>query len=351
MRRLLSILLISAWSVGPTAFAGEIGETYKKVKGAVVTIATKQKAPDPSAPGRLTSVGGLGSGVLISRDGKVMTAAHVVQVANEIVVTMLSGESIPARVLSAQPAADVALLQLERVPAMAQVAELGDSDQVEVGDEIFVVGAPFGLTHSLSAGHVSARRQDELMLGGMLRTELFQTDAAINTGNSGGPMFDRHGRVVGIVSYILSQGGGFEGLGFVITSNMARKLLLDEPSVWSGLQGRMMTGDLARIFNLPQPAGLLVEAIADRSPATHLGLQGGTIPLTLEGETIVLGGDILLQVMGYTVGEEGSDKAIGEAMRGLRDGDEMIVKVLRGGQVIELKNYFFPDLLLPGPPE
>ena len=169
--------------------------------------------------------------------------------------------------LSSEPAADLAVLQLEKKPASAQVAVVGDSDRVEVGDEIFIVGAPLGITYSLTVGHISARRQTDDLFGGFLPTEQFQTDAVINEGNSGGPMFNMDGEVIGVVSYMISQSGGFEGLGFVITSNMATRLLLEERRLWSGFQGRVLRGDLARIFNLPQESGGLVEIVADRSIA------------------------------------------------------------------------------------
>ena len=118
-------------------------------------------------------------------------------------------------------------MQLERRPTGAKPAPLGDSDRAEVGDQIFIVGAPLGISYSLTVGYISARRETDDLFGGFLPTEQFQTDAAINEGNSGGPMFNMKGEVIGIVSYIISQSGGFEGLGFVITSNMAKRLLLD----------------------------------------------------------------------------------------------------------------------------
>ena len=114
-----------------------------------------------------------------------------------------------------------------------------------------MVGAPLGITHTLTVGHLSARHKPNATFSGMLTAEFFQTDAAINRGNSGGPMFNLKGEVIGIVSYNLSQGGGSDGLGFAVTSNMTRRLLLDEPSVWSGLDGYLLTGEAARAFNLP----------------------------------------------------------------------------------------------------
>jgi S1-C subfamily serine protease len=148
---------------------------------------------------------------------------------------------------------------------------------VQIGEQVFVVGAPLGITHTLTVGHLSARHKPNATFSGMLTAEFFQTDAAINRGNSGGPMFDLKGEVIGIVSSILSQSGGSDGLGFAATSNIARRLLLDEPSVWSGLDGYLLIGEAARAFNLPVgfEAGLLVQRVALGSPADQLGVRGG----------------------------------------------------------------------------
>ena len=184
----------------------------------------------------------------------------------------------------------------------------------------------------------------------MLAVEQFQTDAAVNPGNSGGPMFDMRGRVIGIVSYILSQGGGFEGLSFVITSNTAKELLLDQRSIWSGLTGQLLTGELARIFNVPQSSGLLVERVAERSLATHMGLEGGTLNLKIGEMDFVLGGDIILECFGVSLADTNFREKTRARMQELKDGDEILIRVLRGGQIVDLEQIFDPDLLIPAAP-
>ena len=132
---------------------------------------------------------------------------------------------------------------------------LGDSDKVEVGDEIFVIGAPYGISQTLSVGHLSGRHRlpsNESATS----VEFLQTDAAINTGNSGGPMFDMEGNVIGIVSSIMSHTGGSEGLAFATAANTAKQLLLERKPFWSGIDGLVVTGALAKALNLPQAAGL-----------------------------------------------------------------------------------------------
>src|SRR2546428_13848763 len=225
--------------------------------------------------GSPVSVGGLGSGVLISPDGKILTAAPVVQTADAIEVEFLTGEPLRAPVLSSEPSADVALLQLEKAPRGPFVAKIGDSDSVEIGAPVFVVGAPLGASHTLTVGYISARRKPNATLSGMSRAEFFQTDAAINQGNSGGPLFNMQGEVIGIVSYILSHSGGSEGLGFAVTSKVARQLL-EQKSFWSGVSGYMLSGDLAQGFNVPPPGGGPPgAAVAAGSPAPRPRPQTG----------------------------------------------------------------------------
>ena len=160
-------------------------ELFRKVNPSVVVI--KAKGREVNSARGLVTYGEIGSGVLISADGKVMTAAHVVHSMDEIVVEFLGGESVPARVVASEPAADLSLLQLARVPSSAQPARLGDSDAVRVGQQVLVIGAPYGLSHSFSAGWISAKWLPNTAYRAMPLAEFFQTTATINTGNSGGP--------------------------------------------------------------------------------------------------------------------------------------------------------------------
>ena len=274
--------------------------------------------------------------------GLVLTAAHVIQVAEEIQVEFTSGEVIPATVQGSVQAADLAVLKLERVPKEAVAARLGDSDRTEVGDQIFIVGAPRGISHTLTVGHISARRVSENLFGGMLQAEMFQTDAAINVGNSGGPMFNMAGEVIGIVSHMISQTGSYEGLGFVMTSNMARELLLRNRSVWSGLEGYTLLGDMAGVFNLPQPAGILVQRIAQGSLASRLGLEPGFVPAVIDGEPIILGGDIILKVGDIRLSDADAVRQIRLLMGTLAPGEELELTVLRAGRQMTLSAVAIP---------
>jgi S1-C subfamily serine protease len=312
-----------------------VGKVFERVSPSVVIVRTKQREVATGGRG-VVSFSEVGSGVLISADGKVLTAAHVVDTADEIVVELLTGEVVRAEVIASEPAADVSLLQLDRVPSRARIAKLGDSDAVRVGDEIFVVGAPYGIGHTLTVGHVSARHRPNTVYRGMAKAEFLQTDAAINQGNSGGPMFSMKGEVIGVVSHIISKSGGFEGLAFVVTSNMARDLLLVQKSFWSGVDGYVLSGDLAGVFNLPQAEGLLVQRLAKGSPAAAAGLQGGTMKATIVGQELTVGGDIILDVNGISYAGPGGREAIREALTRLPEGADIPLTVLRRGQLIKL---------------
>ena len=338
MRSARGVLVMTAMMLfwGPVSGqAQSVGEVFRKVSASVVVV--RAKGRDVEAGSGQVRFNEIGSGVLIATDGKVMTAAHVVHAMDEISVEFLGGETVPARVVASEPAADLSLLQLENVPASVLVAAMANSDVVRVGDQVIVIGAPYGLRHSVSVGWISARWAPNTVYKTMPLAEFFQTDAVINTGNSGGPMFNMAGEVVGIVSHNISKSGGSEGLGFVVTVNTAKQLLLEQRSVWSGLEGRLLTDELADLFNLPpQLSGYLVKTVAKGSPAEAIGLRGGTKTATIDGEQIVVGGDILLKVQGLPVGGLASYEKIREVMARLPAGGLMTVTILRAGQVIEL---------------
>jgi S1-C subfamily serine protease len=307
------------------------------VDGAVVVVRTASYTPVGPGRGKTVAGAGIGSGVLISQEGKVLTAAHVVQAADAVVVEFRNGESVAARVVSADTAADVALLEVEHIPRGIAPMALGDSDRVEVGDQVFVVGTPFGMSHTLSVGHVSARRNQPIENPFATPAELFQTDAALNAGNSGGPMFNLDGEVIGIVSVIVSRSGGSDGLGFAVTSNAAWRFVIDEPSVWSGVQGFLLIDDIARAFNVPGAAGLLVQHVATGSPAERLGLRSGSMPVTVGTETFVIGGDVVIAVDGIALGAPDAQETIRRRLIEVhRNGNPIHLTVLRGGELLEL---------------
>ncbi len=315
----------------------DLSELYKKVNPAVVTLhVTTQEIVGAGSKKQTASVQGVGSGFMIS-EKRLVTAAHVVQTAETITVMFVSGEKIPGKVLSVYKNADVALVELTFKPTHPVIVPLGNSDEMEIGDQIFVIGAPFGLEHSLSSGYISGKFGNERKISNAFTTlEFFQTDAAINHGNSGGPMFNMNGEVIGIVSYILSQSGGFEGLGFAATSNIAKSLLLDRNAFYLGTDGVVISGELGKIFNLPQPSAYLIEKVVFLSPGGMMGLQGGTYKATIEGLDLMLGGDFILAVDGIEFSKQNL-KALSDRFNNRRKGDEMSITILRNGKVMTLK--------------
>jgi serine protease Do len=323
----------SALSVPAPATAQTVREVFEKVKASVVVIRARGRDVTTGGESRFAETG---SGVLVSRDGQVMTAAHVVHAMDEISVEFLGGETVAARVVASEPAADLSLLRLERVPPGANVAVMADSNTVHVGDPVVIVGAPYGLAYSLSAGYISARWAPNTVYKTMPLAEFFQTTATINTGNSGGPMFAMNGEVIGIVSHNISKSGGSEGLGFVVTLNTAKQLLLEKKSFWAGLEGMMLSDELADLLNLPPKAsGYIVKTVAKDSPGEQIGLRGATQVVRISGEEVPLGGDIILTVEGISMAPANVAK-IRDAMSRLPPGGSFKVTILRRGQVLEL---------------
>ena len=336
MRNILSLVLVAAtfaW-IPDGAAAQDLKQVFRDVSPSVVVIRARGEEVTSGGQTRFTETG---SGVLISADGKVMTAAHVVHSMYDIKVEFLGGETVSAKIIASEPAADLSLLQLERVPPGVRVARMADSNKVQVGEQVVIVGAPYGLSYSLSAGWISARWAPNTVYKSMPLAEFLQTNATINTGNSGGPMFNMAGEVIGLVSHNISKGGGSEGLGFVVTINTAKQLLLEKKSFWGGLEGQILTNEMADFLNVPNNlTGFLIKSVAKGSPADDAGLKGGTTFATIGGEQVVLGGDILLAVEGIQTGSVANMVKIRDLMSGMKSGAPLKATILRAGRVLEI---------------
>ena len=337
VRRALSLVLVGLFML-PTLAVGEtLGEVYRRVNPSVVVI--RAKGEEVTEDG-LSHFREIGSGVLISPDGKIATAAHVVHTMSEVAVEFLGEDPVPARVISSEPRADISILQVEVLPRDAVVSKLGDSDGVRIGDPVFIVGAPYGLSHSLSAGIISARWDADTVTRDFPLAEFFQTDAVINTGNSGGPMFTRGGELIGIVSHNITKSGGSEGLGFVVTANTVKTQLLERKRGWFGIDYVLVSGATAEAFNLPQSGGFLVKQVGKGSIGERIGLKGGDRIGIVDGQQMVVGGDILLSVQGIRfAGAEDRAKVI-KALEILKPGDDLRVTVFRDNKVVELAMKF-----------
>ena len=326
-------VLLGAATTG--AGAQVVADVFDRVAASVVVVFTESTEYEFAGNAVAVSVQGIGSGVLVAPN-QVMTAAHVVQAANRVAVAFPNGEEQMATVSASSETHDVALLTLDR-PVQVPPVRLGNSDSVRVGDQVMVVGAPLGESHTLTVGHVSARRRRAGLLG-TSRVEFLQTDASINQGNSGGPMFNMAGEVVGIVSHILSGTGGSVGLGYAVSSNTAEDVLIRNRAWWTGVSGAPITGPLAQMLNVPAPGGgVMVQHVARGSFGERLGVIPASLPVAIGGREVKLGGDIIIEIHGIPLGAEleNSDR-IRQALIDLPPSSIVRVKVLRAGQVIEL---------------
>ncbi len=229
---------------------------------------------------------GQGSGFLITADGYILTNNHVVGDADSVQVQLLDGREYKAEIVGTDPGSDLAVIKVDErgLPFL----RLGDSDQLEVGDWVLAFGNPFGLSHTLTAGIVSAKGRSGIGLNDY--EDFIQTDAAINPGNSGGPLVNLDGEVVGINSAIFSRSGGYMGIGFAIPVNMAKQVknqLIEHGEVQRGKLGvriQDLTQDLAESFGLEQPNGVLVTQVEDGSPAADAGLRQGDVIVKLNDD-------------------------------------------------------------------
>ncbi|MDF9434844.1 MULTISPECIES: DegQ family serine endoprotease [Chromohalobacter] len=229
----------------------------------------------------------LGSGFVISRDGYIMTNAHVVDGADEIVVRLNDRRELEATLVGADKKTDVAVLKVDADDL--PVLEMGDSDALEVGEWVAAIGSPFGFDHSVTSGIVSAI---DRTLPSDAYVPFIQTDVAINPGNSGGPLFNLDGEVVGINSQIYTRSGGFMGVSFAIPINVAMDIadqLKDSGHVnrgWLGVVIQPVSRDLAESFGLDGPRGALISDVTDDSPASRAGLEAGDVVLSVNDDRV-----------------------------------------------------------------
>jgi serine protease Do len=231
---------------------------------------------------------GLGSGFIISQDGQIVTNNHVVSGAQTVSVTLADGRKFDAEVIGSDPATDIALLSIKADVDFPFVS-FGTSETMRVGDEVVAVGNPFGLSSTVTSGIISAKSRD---INSGPYDEFIQTDAAINRGNSGGPLFNNAGDVIGVNTAIISPGGGSVGIGFAVPSDVVRDVVADlsqDGSVtrgWLGVSIRPMSDEVAQVLGYESATGAVVEAVSKDSPAAGAGLENGDIILSFDSVEI-----------------------------------------------------------------
>jgi serine protease Do len=332
MRRLAVVLALVLLPIDPAAAqpcTEPLAVIFERVSPSVVSIqAMKINKIKPQR--RFETI--VGSGVIIERDGQILTNAHVVDGAASLLVTLDNGTKVPARAVGLDAVLDVALIRVES-PHPLPAARLGDSTSVKVGDEVVAIGNPIGLDQTMTRGIVSGLNR---VLPGVSDEAMIQTDAPINPGNSGGPLVDRCGQVIGINTLISEDA---QSIGFAVPINAARgavRELRDAGRVvrpWLGMQGRAVDAALGAVVRMPITAGYLVEVVFDGSPADQAGIRGGSLAVVVQGEEYLLGGDIVTAIQGTPIRTHPDYIA---KVRTLKPGQRVKVTLMREGQSREI---------------
>jgi len=325
-------------ALSASVMAQSFADLVERVDSTVVQVqVTEQRNAGDGKPDNLTSAEGFGTGTLVGKDHKyILTAAHVVSDATKINVVFKDGTQVDATNRRVDNIADIAIIELAEPMPDKPVAVIGNSDEARVGDDVFIIGNPMGLSHSVSKGIISSRHTEKSKLDDKRLMEFFQTDAAINKENSGGPMFNMKGEVIGIVSSILSFSGGFEGLGFAASSNIAKEILNQHGRIWLGTDVMMMSPEMCTIFNVPQEGALMVQNVVLNSPAYFMGLKGGYLAMNIGDTQFLAGGDIILQFDDIQFNTNENLEKFWEYLNTVPQDHEYTVKVFRNAAVEEL---------------
>jgi serine protease DegQ len=299
-----------------TGAVGSFSSAAKIASAAVVSINTsKAAAKNPHADdpwfkffygdqGRAEPQGGLGSGVIISATGYILTNNHVIEGADEIEVILNDSRKAKAKVIGTDPDTDLAILKIEldKLPVIV----LGNSDSLQVGDPVLAIGNPFGVGQTVTGGIVSALGRNQL---GINTFENFiQTDAAINPGNSGGALVDVNGNLMGINTAIYSRSGGSMGIGFAIPVSTAKQVLegiVKDGQVtrgWIGVEPQELNAELAETFNVKVKSGVIITGVLQNGPAAQAGIQPGDVIVAVDGKAVATVSELLGAVAGLQPG-------------------------------------------------
>lgn len=317
-------------TVTKTAIAtSPVTEIYEQVKDSVVLIRA------------IYSYGtSIGSGFVYDTLGHIVTNNHVIEGSYRVTVTFLDGTSLTASVVGTDPYSDLAVLKVRPDVVMLKPLKLGNSSELMIGEQIVVVGNPFGLAGSVTTGIVSQKGRLLETTYGYSIPGVIQFDAAVNPGNSGGPLLNMKGEVVGITTAIESPIRGFVGVGYAIPSTIITRVvpaLIEKGSYshsWMGIVGINMNEEIAAAMNVNVTKGFLITDVVPGGPADKAGLRGGDRAVRMGGQTIKIGGDIVIAINGIPI------RTIEEMLTYLEEktspGDIVVFSVVRGSQTIQV---------------
>lgn len=298
---------------------------YSQLKNSVVLIETNL---------------GLGSGFVYDESGHIITNYHVVEDASALQVTFLDGATTSADLIGTDPYSDIAVIQLDQQVTTLQPVFLGSSSELLVGEPVAAMGNPYGLSDTLTAGIVSSLGRSIDAPADYVIIDIIQLDAAINPGNSGGPLVNTKGQVVGVNTAIQSETGSFAGIGFAIPSDTVKREIGDLINTgtyvhpWLGISGLEVNIAIADAIGLENPQGVLVVDVTAGGPADAAGLIGSDHEETIDGQTIPLGGDVIVEVDGRLV-RSVTDLSV-YMERNTHPGDSANLVVIRDGEEMSL---------------
>jgi S1-C subfamily serine protease len=317
-----------------------INEIYRASAPAVVHIETTTRVQQPSdffgnPFGTTQTQRALGSGFVIDKAGHIVTNYHVVRGASAIQVSFSNNEHFKAKLIGVDPSTDSALLQVHVKSRALKSLPLGNSESVRVGDQVIAIGNPFGLDRSVTAGIVSAVQRRIEAPNQLSISHVIQTDAALNHGNSGGPLLNAQGQVIGVNAQIETggQSQGNVGIGFAIPINTVKDVVaelikhgkVEHPFL--GIEGKTLQPNIARLFHLPVTTGVLVASVRPGTGAAKAGVNPSTNQVTVEGESWPAGGDVIVSVDGQSVP---SVERLVDLIASKKPGNKIDLGVVRG---------------------
>lgn len=329
--------------LAPASGAGmSVNEIYERAASGVVRINATNKSTssprvDPANPlPSIPQASALGSGFVIDKSGHIVTNFHVVDGAGEINVSFSNRDTVRAELVGVDPSTDLAVLRVETSASALTPLPLGNSDSVRVGDPVVAIGNPFGLDRTVTAGIVSALQRLITAPNRFTIDHVIQTDASINQGNSGGPLINARGQVIGVNTQIETGTGtaatGNVGIGFAVPANTVKDVVAQilrtgrVDHAYLGISGQALTEDVAENYNLPVKAGVLVGSVTSNSGADKAGLEGGETQVVVAGQSYVLGGDIIVSFDGKKIS---SIEELRDAVAAKKPGDKAQLVIYR----------------------